>query len=47
MCDFPTCNKPSSFNRVNGDKQINLCSEHEALYEFIVKVLAFENDWGL
>lgn len=46
MCDYPTCNNPSSFHRKNGDKEIHLCKEHEALYEFVGKMLAFENDWG-
>jgi hypothetical protein len=46
MCDYPTCDKSPSFYRKNGDKELHLCKEHEALYEFMMKVVDYVNDWG-
>jgi hypothetical protein len=46
MCDYPTCEQPSVFTHICGDRVLHLCSTHESLFRFINKVDGFTIDWG-
>jgi hypothetical protein len=50
MCDYPNCPYSAYIPitvHINGEKTLTLCSVHEEIYQFLKKIIEFEDDWGL